>query len=208
MTTSLEYFLLRATKLENSNFWKWLNTRREQSDIGEIIEGNWLAHDKLNPEELEAFCLNLRFLIQPRDGISYEMIAEIASFWPDTYEVERKGVKDAAARLNLALDSKAMVSMSPEKKTTNRELFEIIFYGEIAHANPGKREQFKTLVSSGLFSYFVFNTFCSVLFHYRNCIQSVAHFVARYVLAENARKHAALVGVLNLDVSPVSLMKM
>lgn len=188
MTTSLEYFVLRANKLEHSSFWEWLSSRHGQPDIEKIIEGNWLAHDKLNPEALEAFCLNFRFLIQPRDDISYETVADLASLWPDTYEVEREGVKGAVAKLNLALDSQAMVSMSPEKPTTNRELFEIIFYGELAHANPGKREQFETLVSSGLFSYFVFNAFCSVLFHYRNCIQSVAHFVARYVLAENARQ--------------------
>jgi len=188
MATPLEYFVLRARKLENSNFWKWLNTRRGQSDMERIIQGDWLAHDKLNPDELDAFCLNLRLLIQDQDGFSIRKVAEIASFWPDAYEAEREGVAAAVAKLRLALDSKASVSLLPEKPTTNRELFDIIFYGGLAHANPGKREQFEALVSSGLYSYFVFSAFSSVLFHYRNCIQSLAHFVARYVLSERARQ--------------------
>lgn len=188
MATPFEHFVLHARKLERSSFWKWLNTRRGQSDMERIIGGDWLAHDKLNPEELDAFCLNLRLLIQDQDGFSIRQVAKMASRWPDAYEAEREGVAGAVAKLHSALDSKASVSLSPETPTTNRELFDIIFYGGLAHANPGKREQFEALVSSGLFSYFVFHAFSSVLFHYRNCFQSIAHFVARYVLSERVRQ--------------------
>ena len=53
-------FIIRAMKLEKSNFWRWLTSRKGQPDMARILAGDWLAHDKLNSDELDAFCLNLK----------------------------------------------------------------------------------------------------------------------------------------------------
>lgn len=190
-SSEFDYFVLKARKLEKSSFWLWLNTRRGQSDIPRIIQGNWLAHDQLNPDEMEAFCLNLRLLIQDQDGFSIRRISQLASQWPERYETQRSGIQQAVLHLNVELDKASLVSIFKDKPTCNRDLFDVIFYGGLAHANPGKREQYERLVHSGFFSYFVFNAFCATLFHYRNCIQAIAHYVAQHVLAERGDAEAS-----------------
>ena len=188
MSTELKHFLVRAEKLELSSFWRWLNARRSQSDIPRIIDGDWLAHDGLSQDELEAFCLNMRFFIQPRDGFSIDQVGQIASQWPQTYQAHQAGVQAAIARLNSVLDARCLVQIDKTRATRNRDLFEVVFYGGIVHANPGKREQFERVVRSGLFSYFVFQAFSGTLFRYRNCIQHLAHHVAAYMAGADGGK--------------------
>lgn len=183
--TELSEFIIRARKLEKSAFWNWLTLPRGDSDMPLIIAGDWLAHDKLNQDELVAFCSNLRLFIQNTDGFSIRQIAERSQKWSDEYNSEKEGIRDAVANLNRNLDSPSLVSIFNDKPTRNRDVFEVIFYGGLIHANPGKRELYAQLVKSGLFSYFVFSAFSSTLFLYRNCIQLIAHYLARYILQEH-----------------------
>lgn len=187
MNTSLVLFVERAHKLENSSFWRWLNNRHGPSDIEKIAAGEWLAHDGLSQDALEAFCLNLRFLIQPRDGFSIDQVAAIAASWPDEYALPRETIRGAVAVLGQQLDERCLVQFFDSKPTTNRDLFEVVFYGGIAHANPSKRDDFNHLTNAGLFTYFVFQAFSRVLFHYRNCFQTLAFQVTQYLISEHCR---------------------
>lgn len=182
--TEFNEFVMRARKLERSTFWQWLTTRRGQLDMPRILAGDWLAHDKLNQDELEAFCLNLRLFVQGTDGFSIRQISECSKQWSNQYAEEKEGIQKAIATLNAELDAPSLLSIFKDKPTSNREVFEVIFYGGLVHSNPGKRELYAELVKSGLFSYFVFSAFSSTLFHFRNCIRSIAHFLARHVLKE------------------------
>lgn len=182
--SAFDYFVLKASKLENSSFWQWLITPRSQADIQRIIHGDWMAHDQLNPDEMEAFCLTLRMLIQDQDGFSIRQISQLSSQWPERYEPQRNGIQQAVLHLNVELNKRSLVSIFKDKPTRNRDLFDVIFYGGLAHANPDKREEFERLVNSGLFSYFVFDAFCATLFHYRNCIQTIAYHIATHVLVK------------------------
>lgn len=177
-------FIIRAMKLEKSNFWRWLTSRKGQPDMARILAGDWLAHDKLNLDELDAFCLNLRLFVQGTDGFSIRQIAERSRQWSDRFAMEKESINEAVAELNKALDSPSLVSIFDDRPTRNRDVFEVIFYGGLAHANPSKRELYVQLVTSGLFSFFVFSAFSNTLFQFRNCIRTIAYSLACFVNQE------------------------
>lgn len=188
MTDTLILFVEKAYKLETSPFWKWMSNRRGPSDIEKIMAGDWLAHDGLSPEELDSFCLTLRLLIQDQDGFSIRKVFAITEMWPDFHASRRNAIRLAVETLQFELSKRSLIQFNDGKETSNRDVFDVIFYGGIAHANPGKRDQFRRLSSSGLFSYFVFQAFTSSLFYYRNCIQTIAFHIVHYL--EEARYHA------------------
>lgn len=188
MNNELLLFVEKAHKLEASPFWKWVSNRRGPSDIERIVAGDWLAHDGLTAEALDSFCLTLRLLIQDRDGFSIRKISERATIWAERHSCSRDEIRRAVETLNSQLSKRSLVQFLEGKITTNKDVFDVIFYGGIVHANPGKRDQFSRLAKSGLFSLFVFQSFTHVLFHYRNCIQTIAFNVVQYL--ENEGCHA------------------
>ncbi|MCK6405941.1 MAG: hypothetical protein L6Q60_07975 [Rhodocyclaceae bacterium] len=181
MSDALILFAEKAYKLENSPFWKWVSSRRGPSDIERIVAGDWLAHDGLSPEALDSFCLTLRLLIQDQDGFSIRKVFTIAEGWPEHYASRRNAIRLAIEKLHVELNKRSLIQFNEGRNTTNGDVFDIIFYGGIAHANPGKRDQFRRLTTAGLFSYFVFQAFSATLFDYRNCIQTVAFHIVQYL---------------------------
>lgn len=170
---SLNRFVHRAERIVSSAFWDWMARKRGQPDMDRIIAGDWLAHDGLNIDELEAFCLNLRLLIQGRDGFCIRDIGLIAEGWESKHDDLKKVIQDARAELQKNLDSPSLVNIKDEGKTTKKELFALVFYGGMVHEDKVMRHEFDRLAKSGLFSFFLFQAFKSVLFHYRNCIHHV-----------------------------------
>ncbi|MBS1208558.1 MAG: hypothetical protein H6R19_956 [Proteobacteria bacterium] len=186
MADELILFVETAYKLEKSTFWQWATQRRGASDMGRIIAGDWLSHDGLSPEALDSFCLTLRLLIQDQDGFSIRKINSLSEEWQSTYAIYREAIQHATQDLNGKLNSRSLVQFRGREETTNRDVFDTIFYGGIVHLNPAKRELFRRLRDSGLFSFFLFQSFVGILFHYRNCIQAVAFNIVRYLEAQPA----------------------
>lgn len=171
---SLNRFVHRAERIVSSAFWSWMTRKRGQSDMARIIAGDWLAHDGLNIDELEAFCLNLRLLIQGRDGFCIRDIGLIAEGWESKHDDLKKVIQDARAELHKNLAFRSIANIKGEgETTTNDELFDLVFYGGMVHEDKVKRHEFDRLAKSGLFSFFLFQAFRGVLFHYRNCILHV-----------------------------------
>lgn len=189
-TRELTRFVQRAERLLTSDFWIWLSHKRGAADMERIIAGEWLAHDGLNIDQFEAFCLNLRYFIQPRDGYSIKQVEKIASRWPDTHKDLRQGVFQAVEEMEARLSDACLVNIQDEGKTTNLELFDLIFYGGIAHENTDKRDEYQRIVTSGVFAYFAFQAFQYSLYYYRNCILH---------LAWNAEKYLQREGVIKVD---------
>lgn len=182
----LKRFIKRAEKLLTSNFWKWLTRPRGGPDMARIFAGDWLAHDGLEEDQFYSFCMSLRFFIQDTDGVSIRSIKRITDRWPNEHQDLQFRVREAVTHLNVRLEEKSLVSIHEGSTTTNRQLFDVLFYSGIAHENVGKRDEFDRLVQAGLFSFFVFQAFTSTLFHYRNCIRSVGLQVECYLEREGA----------------------
>ncbi|MBT62917.1 MAG: hypothetical protein CML13_06860 [Puniceicoccaceae bacterium] len=179
-------FIERAYKLHKSSFWEWLTSKRGASDMARIFAGDWLAHDGLSEEALDAFCCNLRLLIQDGDGFSLREIGEITESWPEKYSDYKQGIEGARNELQARLAEPSLTNFSEDGKTTNKELFDILFYGGLVHSNPNKREEFKRITEAGLFSFFVFQSFSGVLMDYRNCIERVAYNLVRFIEEEES----------------------
>lgn len=184
MADELVLFVETAYKLEKSPFWKWASHRRGSSNMERIIAGDWLAHDGLSPEALDSFCLTLRLLIQDQDGFSIRKINALAEGWQGACTTYREAIQQATQNLNSILNARSLVQFRDRQETTNRDVFDTIFYGGIVHLNPGKRVLFRQLRNSGLFSFFLFQSFVGILFDYRNCIQTVAFNIVRYLEAQ------------------------
>lgn len=180
MDEELQLFVEKAYRLKMSNFSKWATTVKNQSDLDKIIAGDWLAYDGLSIDELDAFCLNLRLLIQPRDNISIWQIRDISKKWAVDYSNFCDDIESSVCKLDQELHKKSLVQIYQDKVTFKKDLFGIIFYGGIVHVNPDKRRLFKTISSSGLFSLFIFQAFIDVVFCYMNCIQKIAFNIVQY----------------------------
>jgi hypothetical protein len=176
-TAEVDEFVVRACKLENSAFWQWQNRLPIRANQEAIAAGNWLAYDGLRAEDLDSFCLNLRLLIQDRDGLSIRKISEVVAAWPAEYEEQKAQVRAAIATLNQRMDGPCFVSLHGTG-TTNREFFNTLFYGGLVHSDPAKRAAYARLVNAGLFSNIVFSVFWGILCDFRNCIQTMAHHIA------------------------------
>ncbi|WP_277372693.1 hypothetical protein [Pseudomonas sp. AA-38] len=149
-----------------------------------IFKGEWLAHDGLNQEAFESFCLNLRQMVQNTDGYSMKLVGDIAEKWAEEHHDLRNEVREARAILSQRLDEPCLVRIHDNRRTTNRELFDVVFYGGVVHENVGKRDEFDRIIGSGVFSYFVFQAFLGILFYYRNCILRMAVHVEKYLIRE------------------------
>lgn len=181
---NLERFVVRAEKLATSTFWEWMHQKRGASDMQKIIAGDWLAHDGFNQDSFEAFCLSLRFFIQKRDGYCLHDVATIAESWPDQHTDLKREVQEALNTLDHRLSEPGFARIHEEKETTNKELFDIVFYGGIVHENKEKRGKYDEITKAGAFSYFLFQAFIAVLFHYKNCILRMGVYVEKYLIRE------------------------
>ena len=181
-SAEVDEFILRARKLEKSAFWRWQNALPIRANWEAIAAGNWLAYEGLREEDLDSFCLTLRLLIQDRDNLSIRKVSQLVEMWPPDYDEQKAAIREAVTSLNERLDGACIVSIH-NGRTTKRELFETLFYGGLVHSDPHKREAYAKLISSGPFSGLVFSAFWAVLCDFRNCIQTMAHHIAKAIVA-------------------------
>lgn len=170
----LELFNEKAVLLDDSRFLAWLMKGPRKPDYAKIIAGDWLAYADLHPDDVAAFALNLRLLIQRQDRHSvYDIPAHYATL--AIVEAARLG-KLEVARLKtyLAEDATVQLARAPAPRTTNGALFDVIFYGGIAHSNERKVADFRRLTREGIISVFTFTGFTDTLLRHLNCIRKLA----------------------------------
>jgi hypothetical protein len=159
-----------------------------------LAHGQWLAYSKLHADDLDAFCLNLRLLIQDRDGISLARVGQLYEDATDDYETAKTLVRDERNKLNGFLDERSLIHFD-SRGITNREFFNTVFYGGLAHSDRKYETQFERLTSRwGIASSITFFHFCNVLLHLRNCIVRVAA-INRVVLDRQQKSNRVRVGV-------------
>ena len=103
---------------------------------------NFPIIDGISRLSIDSFVLHFRFLIQPRDNISYKI----------TYERLNKSgfISEKTKKLFEQCELYKNTEFKPTiggKKYTTYELFEIIFYGGLAHHNPDKVNEFLNIAS-------------------------------------------------------------
>lgn len=170
----LQQFNVRAQYLDESRFLKWIRARgNKQPDIQKLCSGTWLAYDGLDREDVDSFVLNLRVLLQDRDGFSIRCLAAVYDNFPSEFAQAKdlfKGVRDG---LSAYLRQPSLVGIGGNK-FTKHEILDIILYGGFAHNTPDLYGKFVSISKSGFFCLFSFVEFMNIITVLNGHIQQIA----------------------------------
>lgn len=171
----LQLFNRRARYLAESRFIKWLDTRgNKQPDMARLLSGDWLAFEGLHREDLDSFCLNLRLLIQDRDGFSIKCLSKIYEQFPDDYDIAKKAFIHVRSNLNEYLAQTSLVQLDRQNPLSHKDLLDIILYGGIAHNDSRHYDNFVKMTQAGIFSLFTFTTLWNIVKVINKNIQKIA----------------------------------
>lgn len=153
----------KVDRLERCGLTKRIATPRYIIQHDKIMDRQWIAFDNISEDELDAFVLNLRLLIQDRDGFSIRCLAKL--YEEDgvpkdlviAFDEQRKKWKTHRGSLSL------LIKPGGTEKLSNGDLFDILFYGGLAHQDKKYLNEFIILTKQGAFSAFVFGFFLSSL---------------------------------------------
>jgi hypothetical protein len=177
----IKLFIEKIEKLERHPFWLWIKTPNKLADHFEISQGTMIKFKSQREEDLESFCLTFRLVLQNRDGISIGCMRNFSdAHISHTHPFIHTEITKAAEELKTEINQKSLVQLQ-DRNTTYHEIFDIIFYGGLAHADKEKRLKFKHLIQSGSFSYFVMVDFYSAIIKYRNCYVSIGKQLTTYL---------------------------
>jgi hypothetical protein len=156
----LALFNERVDRLLRSALAKRMRNPRYVFSYEKMMNREWICADGVSEDAIDAFVLNVRLLVQDNDGFSIRRLAEDV-YTGETVPLELKE-RFATARGEWR---EHMDQYTPfkhpcrEGNFTNQELFEVLMYGGLAHANPDKVDMFFTLTKRGAVSTFVFGQF-------------------------------------------------
>jgi hypothetical protein len=160
----LKQFNLRARYLAESRFLQWIQAGgNKQPNLPELLSGKWLVYEGLHREDLDSFILNLRLLIQDRDGFSVRCLSEIYEAFPADYQQAKDAFVYVRSLLSKYLESPSMVRLNKRGKTTKLAVLETVLYGGFAHTDPKHHDDFLTLTTSGIFSMISFIEFTNII---------------------------------------------
>lgn len=158
-TTALVLFNNRVERLLRSGLAERMQHRQYILSREKFLNREWICADGVTEDAIDAFVLNIRLLIQDRDGFS---IRQLAAFYESEEVPGELKKRFSEAREQWA---KHIAQRTPFKKPdksanfTYGELFDVLLYGGLAHANPDKAELFYRLTTQGAASAFVFACF-------------------------------------------------
>lgn len=156
----LVLFNERVDRLLRSGLATRMADKRFILSYEKMVNREWICANGVTEDAVDAFVLNIRLLIQDEDGFSIRRLAE------DVYSNEAvpKDLRDRFANAREIwrkhLDEVSLFKhFTKNRNFTNRELFEFLMYGGLAHANSDKVNMFFGLTKQGAFSAFVFSYF-------------------------------------------------
>ena len=90
-------------------------------------------------EAVDAFVLTMRFFVQDNEPTSIRNMEQLYSGLPVSERLVRQA-KEARAALNAELDKPSLISVNGWTPTA-REIFQVFFWGELAHSNDSYKKQ-------------------------------------------------------------------
>ena len=170
---ALRLFNEKTERLGTSNFVKEAETKSGfsiQASVGKPVEVTRFGPGQ---QEMDAFVLSLRFLIQDNEASSFRNLAKVYKS-PAISEENQIKFRSARHALNTYLESSTMFRMN-DKTLTREELMHVFVYGGLAHANKRKKERYDRWMADGLLAPLLTNEFIVTVFEVLN----VALFVKR-----------------------------
>ena len=153
----------KVDRLERCGLTKRMATPKYIIQPDKIMGREWIAFDNVSEDDLDAFVLNLRLLIQDRDGFSIRCLAkiykkdEVPQDLAKAFDEQREKWKTYRSTFS------PLIKPGGTEKLSNGDLFDILFYGGLAHQDKKYFNEFFKLTKQGAFSAFVFGFFLSSL---------------------------------------------
>lgn len=152
----------RVERLERSSLARRMSDPQYTLDYDRMMRRQWISMNGVTEDDIDAFVLNFRLLVQDRDGFSIRSLAESVYVRDDVPDSLRKDFISVRERWMRFLETVSIIRHSSESRNySNKELFEILIYGGIAHSDPTKVDHFIDITTRGAFSSFV----CGWLLH-------------------------------------------
>jgi hypothetical protein len=163
----------KVDRLERCRLTNRMTTPRYVIQHDKIMNREWIAFDDVSEDDVDAFVLNLRLLIQPRDGFSIECLSKIYN----GDDIPKELSKNFEEQIQIWETHKNLMSLlikpGSNDKLSNGDLFNILLYGGLAHHNKDKLIGFLTLTKQGAFSAIVFGIFLSSLKTILNVVKNI-----------------------------------
>lgn len=180
-----ELFNQKVGKLENLSFAKRIAGSKFRLR-GE--KGKPFVVERTGPrgEQFDAFILTLRLFMQDNDGISIRKIKKCYDSLPLSTEIINQ-FNSSREEFNKYLDSKSSLDYN-DKNFTNREILEIMIYGEYSHLN--KREIYNRVMNFAFFGDLFNNEFIHITGNFLNFLKYIRelNLKAMKEIMSNAKK--------------------
>lgn len=164
----------RVDRLDRTTLAKRLGDPQYTLSYHRMMNREWISADGVSEDDVDAFVLNVRLLIQDRDGISIRKLAENVYSSPT---VPGSLQQQFAQHRQRWCDHKTQPSMfrhlTEDRNFTNGELFDILMYGGLAHVDSTKVDHFYQLTKQGAFSSMVFASFLVSLRLFLQVVRSI-----------------------------------
>jgi hypothetical protein len=172
--TPIYLFNDKVDRLDRCRLAKRMETPHYQLEYEKMVERNWVAADGVTEDDVDAFALNLRLLIQDKDGFSFrQLFNNIYSQKEVPNDLRIRFEKEINTWDEYQEMSSIFSRPKGEGNYLNKELFEILFYGGIAHMNVEKVQLFYSMTKQGGYSAFLFGAFLSILRFMLNILRNM-----------------------------------
>lgn len=165
---ALTLFNEKTDKLVSSGFLRYLSENGLKVTFRLVGEGESVESTLPDQESVEAFVLNIRFLIQDNEICSIRNLAELYRTLPLPVEL-RKEFDSTRNELQKYFASTGSLHISGEDLTYGN-VFDTFIYGYLVHTNPPKREIYDRWMKREPIAAHLKLEFYSCLVNFLNCI--------------------------------------
>jgi hypothetical protein len=155
----------------------------------QMIKRQWISVDSITEDDIDAFALNIRVLIQDNDGFSIRCLAEgvysrndIPDNLKEEFNEHRRTWRDYIE------NSSIFKHYQEDRNFRNDELFDILLYGGLAHSNRDKVMSFYAITKQGFFSSIVCGWFLSTLHIFIGIVRNIREVNKKVLKHYNANK--------------------
>jgi hypothetical protein len=163
----------KVNRIERCRLTERMATPRYKIQHDKIMDLEWIAFDDVSEDDVDAFVLNLRLLIQDGDGFSIRCLAKIYEKDGVPQELSEAFDKQRQKWETYRSSMSLLIKPGGTEKLSNGELFDIILYGGLAHQDEKHLNEFFNLTKQGAFSTFVFGFFLSSLNTILNVLRNI-----------------------------------
>jgi ASC-1-like (ASCH) protein len=159
----LKLFNKKAEKILKTGFVKHLKEKRVLR-ISLTGEGNKAIVETIlpNQDSIDAFVLTFRFFYRSSERCSFGNLAKLYER-AQVSETLKKEFSEVRRKVNEDLDRVFPYEIKGCTATTNRDFFDMVLFGGLAHADPPKAREFDELMRTPIVADMVQFTFCKIL---------------------------------------------